>query len=399
MQMPIVKLADFIRHRKEFIRIDDFTKYTRPRVQLHWRGIVERDNLEGAAIKTKQQQVARKGELLVAEIDAKVGGIGIVPPELDGAVVSSHYFLFEIDEKKCLQKWLDYFVRSGAFDDQVAARGSTNYAAIRPQHVLSFEMPLPPLTEQHRIVARIEELSTKIEEARLSRHRALEETSALLSAEISRVFDQFPGTAKKGIKTFGIDGENPVQTGPFGAQLHASDFVENGIPVLNVGNVWPDGLRFARLDHVRPEKAAQLSRYSLKTDDLLFARSGATLGKVCLVPAQCEGWLMTGHLFRVRFDQTRIFPPFAFAALHGARLVHDQVFGQIRGATRPGYNTSLLGNVEIPLPPLPEQRRIVAYLDGLQAKVDTVHGLQEESEAELNALMPSFLSRAFAGEL
>jgi len=98
--MSTVNFADFVRHRKEFIRIDDFTQYTRARVQLHWRGIVERDRLEGAVIKTKSQQVARTGELLVAEIDAKVGGVGIVPPELEGAVVSSHYFLFEIDESK-----------------------------------------------------------------------------------------------------------------------------------------------------------------------------------------------------------------------------------------------------------------------------------------------------------
>jgi hypothetical protein len=51
------------------------------------------------------------------------------------------------------------------------------------------------------------------------------------------------------------------------------------------------------LDHVSEEKARILGRYSLKTDDILFARSGATLGKVCLVPEQSEGWLMSGHLF------------------------------------------------------------------------------------------------------
>jgi type I restriction enzyme, S subunit len=83
---------------------------------------------------------------------------------LEGST-TSHYFLFEIDESKCLRPWLDWFVRSGGLGDQFAARGSTNYAAIRPQHILNCEIPLPPLDEQRRIVSRIEELAAKIAEA------------------------------------------------------------------------------------------------------------------------------------------------------------------------------------------------------------------------------------------
>ena len=181
--------------------------------------------------------------------------------------------------------------------------------------------------------------------------------------------------------------------------MHSSDFVAEGVPVLNVGNVWPEGLNFDRLDHILPEKAAQLSRYSLKTGDLLFARSGATLGKVCLVPAKCDGWLMTGfHLFRVRFAENLVSNHFAFAALRGAQSIHEQVFGQVRGATRPGYNTKLLGNVELPIPPLAEQRRVVVELDDLQAKLDALKKLQAEAAAELDALLPSILDRAFRGE-
>src|SRR5690606_1455841 len=128
---------------------------------------------------------------------------------------------------------------------------------------------------------------------------------------------------------------------------------------LNVGNVWPTGLRLDSLNYVTTQKAISLARYMIKADDLLFARSGATLGKVCLVPTACDGWLMTGHLFRVRFDPGVIDNRFAFAGLRGERQIHEQVFGQVRGATRPGYNTTLLGAVTLPVPPLPEQRRIV----------------------------------------
>jgi type I restriction enzyme S subunit len=161
-----VSLNSVMSHRKEFINIDDLADYKRCRVQLHAKGILLRDIVKGADIKTKTQQECRTGEFLVAEIDAKQGGFGVVPNELDGAIVSSHYFLFQINDELLDHRFLDYFIRTSSFRDQVRAQGTTNYAAIRPRDVLNYTMPLPPLHEQRRIVARIEELSAKIEEAK-----------------------------------------------------------------------------------------------------------------------------------------------------------------------------------------------------------------------------------------
>jgi len=185
---PMVPLGKVVQQRKEFIEIDDFETYKRCRVQLHAKGVILRDIVEGHKIKTKKQQVCRTGELLVAEIDAKVGGFGIVPEELDGAIVSSHYFLFVINEAVLDRGFLDYFIRTPAFQDQVSAQGSTNYASIRPHEVLEYEIPLPPLDEQRRIVARIEALAARIEEARGLRQQAVEEAEALIGALKNDVF-------------------------------------------------------------------------------------------------------------------------------------------------------------------------------------------------------------------
>ncbi len=172
---PKVKLGEVTRQRKEFVTIDDLTTYKRPRVQLHVQGIVLRDELPGALIKTKQQQVCRSGEFLVAEIDAKVGGFGIVPESLDGAIVSSHYFLFVVNEHVLNRRFLDWYIRTPEFSDQVKAQGTTNYAAIRPSDVLGYEIPLPALAEQRRIVAKIDQLAAKIAEARRLRDQRLSE--------------------------------------------------------------------------------------------------------------------------------------------------------------------------------------------------------------------------------
>lgn len=149
----LVNLKEVLNHRKEFINISDKIDYKRCRVQINGKGVVLRDEIYGKDIKTKKQQLCKADDFLVAEIDAKVGGYGIVPKELEGAIVSGHYFLFEINKSKLLPQFLGILVKHEQFFKQVKATGSTNYAAIRPYHVLDYVIPLPPLPEQEAIVA------------------------------------------------------------------------------------------------------------------------------------------------------------------------------------------------------------------------------------------------------
>jgi len=186
---PMVSLSQVAKHRKEFIQIDDLQTYKRCRVKLHVQGIVLRDTISGAEIKTKKQQVCCTGELLVAEIDAKVGGFGIVPDDLQGAIVSSHYFLFQLDETILDKRFLSFFIGTSTFREQVNAQGSTNYAAIRPNDVLGYKIPLPPLLEQRLIVAQIEEAG-KVEEAQGLRTQAIEKSGILWTRGDARAFDR-----------------------------------------------------------------------------------------------------------------------------------------------------------------------------------------------------------------
>ncbi|MCC6282423.1 MAG: restriction endonuclease subunit S, partial [Saprospiraceae bacterium] len=147
-----MNIKDVVSHKKEFITIDDNLKYKRCRVQLRGQGIVLRDEVFGENIKTKRQQICQAKDFLVAEIDAKFGGYGIVPNELDGAVVSSHYFLFKIDKTRLLPEYLSIFLKLDVFASQIKATGSTNYAAIRPQHVLNYKIALPIIEVQQKLV-------------------------------------------------------------------------------------------------------------------------------------------------------------------------------------------------------------------------------------------------------
>ncbi len=388
---PIVPLGQAIRHRKEFITIDDLTEYKRCRVQLHAKGIVLRDIVTGASIGTKKQQVCRAGEFLVAEIDAKVGGFGIVPGDLDGAIVSSHYFLYEINEQQLERRFLDYYIRTRSFRDQVEAQGSTNYAAIRPWYVLDYTIPLPPLAEQQRIVARIDALAARIEEAKGLRAQAMAEVEAVMGGKLDEIYDDL--ATRYGLAP--LDGACASITD---GDHVTPRFSDGGTRFIFVGNVSSGYLHFNGCKYVDPAYYESLKEYRKpKRGDILYSAVGATLGVPAIVDAD-EAFCFQRHIAILKPDRKIIDSTFMWYLLR-SRRIHSHAWGQTTGSAQPTVPLRAIRAFPIVIPPISEQHQIAESLNDLQSKVDAVRRLQAETQAELDALLPAVLDRAFRGEL
>lgn len=389
---PAVHLEEVLRYRKDFITIDDLDCYKRPRVRLHVKGILLRDEVRGAQIKTKTQQVCRKGEFLVAEIDAKVGGFGIVPDELDGAIVSTHYFLFVIDEERLNRRFLDYFIRTPAFRNQVEAQGSTNYAAIRPAHVLRYQVPLPPLEEQQRIVARIEQLAAEIQRARNLREQAANDAKALTAAQAGRAFKAI--REHQSIEAI-AEVRGGIQKSPHRLPR------ENAVRYLTVAHVQRDRILTDDPGYFEVTKD-ELDRRRLIAGDVLIIEgngSAEQIGRTALFRGEIADCVHQNHVIRIRPDATRLAPEFLNCFLNSP-AGQDAVQAQSR--TTSGLRTLSVGRIkqiEVPTPRLPEQRRIIAELEELQAEVDELRRQQIKAAVELDALLPAILDRAFKGDL
>lgn len=382
---PMVPLGEVARYRKEFIQIDDLQTYKRCRVQLHAQGIVLRDTISGSEIKTKKQQVCRAGEFLVAEIDAKVGGFGIVPDDLDRAIVSSHYFLFQLDEAVLDKKFLDYFIRTPAFRDQVIAQGSTNYAAIRPNDVLGYKIPLPPLSEQRRIVERIEELGVKIEEAQTIRRQAVEEAEALFASAISRLF--LPKTGWR-IAAVG-DFCEPPQYG----YTESATKEQIGPRFLRITDIQNGHVDWGRVPFCQ---CPDTRKYLLRPGDLVFARTGATTGKSFLI-GECPEAVFASYLIRLRIRDT-VSVNYLYRYFQSPGY-WEQISDEKKGTGQPNLNGSKLERLKVPIAPPGEQNRIVAELDALQTQVDALKQLQADTGSEVDVLLPAILEKAFKSEL
>jgi len=368
-------------------------------VRLWGQGAYEREPIDGGQTRYATLSRVKADDIIVNKIWARNGSVAVVPAVLAGCFGSGEFPTFAPIKEKLYPRWFHWITKTSDFWQQCdeKSQGTSGKNRIRPEQFLSVEIPLPPLAEQQRIAARIEELARRVEEARGLRREAVEEAEALVNVTARQLLAEVD-TPIFELREWLDENRNGIQTGPFGAQLGADDFVESGVPVVTIGNVQHSGLMTGNLKYVAPEKAQSLKRFQMKQGDLLFARMG-TVGRSCVVPASAEGWLYNYHIIRVALDSSRVEPRYIHWAIRASADTENYLAEKIRGATRQGVNSDIVGSLPCRVPTIPEQRRIVAYLDGLQARVDELRRLQAETQGELDALLPSVLAKAFAGEL
>src|SRR5207249_366034 len=160
-------------------------------IKLNGKGIVLRDRVMGGEIGTKRQFLARTGQLVLSKIDARNGAFGILSADCDRAIITGNFWAFDVDTNRLLPAYFDYLTKTPLFLDFCirASEGTTNRRYLQEDSFLSQEISLPPLPEQRRIVARIEELAAKINEARALRQQAAEEAEVLFGASMRLHFD------------------------------------------------------------------------------------------------------------------------------------------------------------------------------------------------------------------
>jgi type I restriction enzyme S subunit len=373
---PIVPLADVLRHRKEFITIDDTQQYKRCRVQLHAKGVLLRDTISGADIKTKKQQVCRTAEFLVAEIDAKMGGFGLVPDGLEGAVVSSHYFLFEIDEAILDRRYLDHYCRTERFRAQVEAQGSTNYAAIRPANVLAYTIPLPPLSEQQALISRLDALAEKTRQVEAHLDAAESDAEHLLALRFRDAITDVPTRTM-------------AEAAPLVRREVAIDpeqsYTELGVRSFYKGT-------FQRRTVPGSDFSWQ-DLYRVQAGDLVFSNIMAWERAIAIAKPEDNGCVGNHRMLTCGVNADIAVPGFLwyyFTTEEGFVKIYAASPGT--AARNRTMTAPALMAIEVPMPPLAIQQTF----DRLQAEVaalKTKHAAIRQANA---ALLPATLERVFA---
>ncbi len=392
---PLVPLGDVLDKSTEQIALEPTEQYKQVTVRLWGKGVTLRDEVTGAEIAAERRYVVRAGQFILSRIDARNGAFGIVPNALDGAVVSTDFPVFNVNVNRMDSAFLGWMSKTAAFVDlcKAASEGTTNRVRLKEDKFLAMRIPLPTLAEQRRIVARIEALAARIAEARGLRRQAMEEVETLMDAELDRIFREIDERISP---TFIGQSGGFVTSGPRGWGDYYSEHGDRRL--IRVENVWNRELNLSDASRVSvPPHAGDLQRSQVKIGDVLVTITGA-IGRVGVVRQFDLPCHVSQHVALVR-PPTSIASDYLYWYLRSPSLGRSQTEGNTYGATKPGINLTTLRMLRIAAPIINEQQRISDYLDSVQAKVDAVRRLQTETAAELDALLPAVLHRAFRGEL
>jgi len=338
----------------------------------------------------------RPGDLVISGINAAKGAIAIYGEENTRPIAATiHYGAYIPNKARVDISFLWWLLRSRTFRNLLLEYVPGGIKTeLKAKRFLPVPIPLPPfVAEQRRIVARIEAMSAEIKDARTIRLETTKEAEALLGSSITRAVSGIP-----------IDGHlsDVLLEKPRNGWSARCDNAETGIPVLTLGAV--TGFRYREKEFKKTsEPTAKETHYWLKSGDLLITRSNAPelVGHAAIyngTPCPC---IYPDLMMRLVVNETRADKRFVHCWLRSVP-VREYIGGTAKG-TSPTMKKISQGTVmNIPFPtklPVPEQRRIVHLLDDLQAKVDALKKFQAETSAELEALLPSILDRAFTGQL
>ncbi|NSY17721.1 restriction endonuclease subunit S [Neorhizobium sp. AL 9.2.2] len=371
---------------------------------------------------------------VVFSYETRLGQAAIIPEGFE-CCLGRRMGLVRTDRSKLDPKFFLYYYLSPLFQDFLRSRtvfGAT-VDRIALKEFPSFPVALPDLREQRAIADVLGSLDDKIE---LNR-RMNETLEAMAQANFRDWFVDFgptrrkldgaidPGTIMGGLvqdteraqaladlfpATLGDDGlplgwretslgavakatGGIVQTGPFGSQLHQSDYVSAGLPVVMPANLTYSGFRQGDFSYVSLETTERLNKHRLKTGDIVYGRRG-DIGRKALIGPYNEGWLCGTGCLKISFPPGHIPAEYLFYSLDHQNTL-DWIRARAIGATMPNLNTSTLA--EMPLL-YPSDASLAAF----EQMVKPTLALREENDQQngtLSATRDLLLPKLMSGEI
>lgn len=328
-----------------------------------------------------RQMVARGGQFILSRIDARNGALGLVPPELDEAIVTNDFPVFNVVENRLLPVYLGWLCRTASFVEECkrASEGTTNRVRLQEDKFLSREISQPPLAEQRRVVARIEELAAQINEARTLLQEIEYNLNAMLAAAHRQIAEDAPRKPLGEVA--------PLNRRPVMVEL---DKIFPAIAVRSFGRG-----TFHKPSLVGSEVTSE-KPFLVKAGDILVSNIKAWEGALAVARAEDDGRVGSHRcLTCVSIDgvATSRFVCFQLLTPEGLHEIGEASPGSAdrnRTLSAKGFM-----RIPIPVPNYSEQLRF----DKLCQEVEALKRLQAGTAAELDALLPAIFDKAFNGEL
>ncbi len=345
--------------------------------------------------------VCHEGDLIINTMWAWMGALGTSP--YNGICSPSYGVYAPRKSVPYCARYYDYLFRTpnAVIEMTRFSKGIvSSRLRLYSDKFFQIAVPLPDLATQQAIAAYLDAKTAQIDRKidllaqKAAKYRQLKQS--LINEAVTRGLDKSVPMKDSGVEWIGDipfhwnvsaikrlsrNPVNCVQTGPFGAQLHADDYVDEGIPLILIRNVRDLQIDDSDIPRISPAEAERLSMYRLKLSDVVFSRVGS-IGRVAPITEREVGWLISGQMLRLRTDNPQLDANYLILALSSDVITRYLKLHSL-GSTRESINTEILRECMLPVPSLFEQQAIVAYLD---IRTDQINRIVEKFDNQIERL-------------
>ncbi len=332
---------------------------------------------------SKKLRLCKSDDILIGRYGASVGKI------LTGLEGAYNVAIIKSipNESLIIKRYIRRYFESAYFQGvlQKVCIVRTAQAGFSKDDIDNALIPLPPLSEQQRIVERLDAAFAQIDELKAKAEKRLNEARQLFQAELTESMKPKKGWEEKTLK------EISTIAGDYGLSISSKPF--DGVRYLRITDITDWGE--LNDDIVSANVDSDMKQEELKEGDILFARTGATVGKTLVYKKEFGKCLFAGYLIRYRLNSS-IIPRFMYYITH-SKEYYKWIFINQEAAAQPNISAKKYNLFPIKFPPLPVQQRIVAHLDALSENVRKYEEIQRKTLAECDALKQAILREVFEG--
>jgi type I restriction enzyme, S subunit len=380
-----------LRHVPRPVEVQFDGMYREIGIRSHGKGLFHKAPISGAELGDKRVFFVEPGDFVLNIVFAWEGAVGLVS-EGDRGMIASHRFpTFRSDEQRLDLRFLLLFFRTPTGVDlmgRVSPGGAGRNRTLNRTAFLSLDIPLPPLIEQQRLVAGIEAIAGDVKVAVELQEQSTIDVSLLGSKVARELFTQ----------------GSEHQVGEFvsfqtGYAFKSEWFSHTGVRLARNTNVSHGRLDWGDTARLPAEMSVGFTRFELQEGDILISLDRPLIStgvKVARVQPVDLPALLVQRVARAQVDD-RLCTDYLYHWLHSPAFAEALDPGRSNGV--PHISHKDIERLSIVVPDVRKQRRVVAEMEELKAQAGALAAAQAARRAELDALMPAILDRAFAGAL